>query len=128
MGDVVLIEDKMLPKIRWRLGVVSSLLPSKDGYVRGCKLRVHDGKGGHSYLKRPVNQLCHFEVNSDIKNGEPKIAIEPRPRRKADVNRKVNYQTRCRVIMLVDMVSNQGGECENNIFNYPNFYIYKGMQ
>ena len=64
VGDVVLIEDKKLPRSRWRLGLVTNLLQSKDGYVRGCRLRVSDGKNT-IFLQRPINQLCYFEVKSE---------------------------------------------------------------
>lgn len=66
VGDVVLIEDKRLPRSRWRLGLISHLFVSKDGYVRGCKLKVHDGKNGYIYLQRPINQLCFFEVTHGL--------------------------------------------------------------
>lgn len=64
IGDVVLISDDKIPRCRWRLGKVEELLKSKDGRVRGCKLRVHCDKKKIAYLNRPVNKLCYFEVSS----------------------------------------------------------------
>ena len=64
IGDVVLINDEKLPRNRWRLGKVEELKQSKDGHVRACKLRVHSGNRKVSYLNRPVNKLCYFEVTS----------------------------------------------------------------
>ena len=64
IGDVVLIEDEGLPRTKWRMGKVHELLTSKDGHVRGCKLRVHNENRKISYLNRPINKLCYFEVSS----------------------------------------------------------------
>ena len=64
IGDIVLIEEEGLPRSRWRMGKVQELISSKDGYVRGCKLRVHNQNRKVSYLNRPVNKLCYFEVSS----------------------------------------------------------------
>ena len=74
VGDVVLIEDKNLPRSRWRLGLVTNLIESKDKFIRGCRLRVCKKNGKTSYLNRPVNKLCYFEVHSrgsgDAKHNE----------------------------------------------------------
>ena len=64
IGDIVLIEEELIPRCRWRMGKVEELICSKDGYVRGCKLRVGTGRGKVTYLNRPVNKLCYFEVSS----------------------------------------------------------------
>ena len=66
IGDVVLISDDKIPRNQWRLGRVVELMKSKDGHIRGCKLRVHNENRRESYLNRPVNKLCFFEVTSDI--------------------------------------------------------------
>ena len=63
IGDVVLIEEEGLPRSRWRMGKVHELLTSKDGHVRGCKLCIHNSNQKLSYLNRPVNKLCYFEVS-----------------------------------------------------------------
>ena len=63
VGDVVLIEDEKIPRVKWRLGVIDSLITSKDGYIRGCKLKV-SVRGKSSIIQRPVNQLHYFEVSS----------------------------------------------------------------
>ena len=65
IGDVVLIEDEDLPRSRWRLGKVNELITSKDGYVRGCRLQVYNKNRKFSFLNRPVNKLCFFEVSSN---------------------------------------------------------------
>ena len=65
IGDVVLIEEEGLPRCRWRLGKVHELLRSRDGFVRGVKLRVHNPNRKVSFINRPVNKLCYFEVSSE---------------------------------------------------------------
>ena len=64
VGDVVLIEEEGLPRSRWRMGKVEKLLVSKDGLVRGCRLQVHNANRKLSFLNRPINKLCYFEVSS----------------------------------------------------------------
>ena len=52
-----------MPRVRWRLGIITSLFKSKDDHIRGCRLRVSD-KGRISEIQRPVNHLFYFEVSS----------------------------------------------------------------
>ena len=64
IGDIVLIMEEGLPRCRWRMGKVHELMKSKDGYVRGCRLLVHNVNRKASFLNRPINKLCYFEVSS----------------------------------------------------------------
>ena len=54
VGDVVVIEEDVVPRHRCRLGVVVELLESSDGYVRGAKVKVGKTK---NLIRRPVNRL-----------------------------------------------------------------------
>ena len=56
--------EEGLPRCRWRMGKVHELMKSKDGYVRGCRLLVHNVNRKASFLNRPINKLCYFEVSS----------------------------------------------------------------
>ena len=40
VGDVVVIEEDVVPRHRWRLGVAVELLEGSDGYVRGAKVKA----------------------------------------------------------------------------------------
>ena len=71
VGDVVLVEEKGIPRVKWRLGVVDNLIKSKDDFVRGCKLRIYDGKGKCIILQRPINQICYFEVSANENIRQP---------------------------------------------------------
>ena len=52
------------PPPPWRMGKVEEEIRSKDGRVRAVKLRVHSEGRKISFLNRPVNKLCYFEVSS----------------------------------------------------------------
>ena len=64
IGDIVLITDDKVPRNRWKLGKVEHLFRSKDGLVRACRLKIHCENRKNSYVNRPVNKLCYFEVSS----------------------------------------------------------------
>ena len=59
VGDVAVIEEDVVPRHRWRLGVVVQLLKGSDGYVRGAKVKVGKTK---NIILRPVNRLYPTEV------------------------------------------------------------------
>ena len=59
VGDVVVIEEDVVPRHRWRLGVVVQLLEGSDGYVRGAKVKVGKTK---NIIRRPVNRLYPTEL------------------------------------------------------------------
>ena len=40
VGDAVVIEEDVVPRHRWRLGVVVELLKGSDCYVKGPKVNV----------------------------------------------------------------------------------------
>ena len=63
---MVLLKEDKIPRVKWRLGLITDLLKSRDNLVRGCKLRVSDSQGKIKYLKRPISKLCHFEESSDV--------------------------------------------------------------
>ena len=58
VGDVVVIED-VVPRHRWKLGVVLELLKGSGGYVRGTNVKVGKTK---NVIRRPVNRLYSTEV------------------------------------------------------------------
>ena len=40
VGDVVVIGEDVVPRQRWRLGIVIELIKSNDGLIRGVKMKV----------------------------------------------------------------------------------------
>ena len=61
IGDVVVIGEDVVPRHRWRLGIVVELIKSTDGLVCGTKMKV--GKIGN-VIRRPVNRLYPTEVRA----------------------------------------------------------------
>uniref|UniRef100_A0A5S6Q0M6 Integrase catalytic domain-containing protein n=1 Tax=Trichuris muris TaxID=70415 RepID=A0A5S6Q0M6_TRIMR len=56
IGDVVLIAEENVPRMRWMMGRVIELLPGTDGLVRSVRLRTTKGM-----LTRPVAKLHLLE-------------------------------------------------------------------
>jgi len=52
-GQLVLIEDKNAPPLRWKLGRVSKLFPGQDGVLRVAEVQTTKGT-----LRRAIRQLC----------------------------------------------------------------------
>ena len=74
VGELVLISGENLQRHRWRVAVVEELISSKDGDVRGCKLRTTNNKSKiPTYINRPVNKLCPLAIMSKQSEKEPKI-------------------------------------------------------
>ena len=61
VGDVVVIGEDVVPRHRWRLGVVVELIKINDGFFRGAKVKV--GKT-RNVIRRPVNCLYLIEVDT----------------------------------------------------------------
>ena len=59
MGDVVAIEEDLVPRHRWRLGLVVELLKGSDSYVRSAKVKV--GKT-ENISWCPINRLYPTKV------------------------------------------------------------------
>ncbi len=55
VGTVVLIVDEQLPRALWRVGTISSIIPSSDGRVRTAVVKVKE----HTYT-RPVARLIRL--------------------------------------------------------------------
>ena len=59
IGDVVVIGEDVVPRHRWRLGIVVELNKSNDGLVQGAKVKV--GKT-RNVIRRPVYCLYPTDV------------------------------------------------------------------
>ena len=83
VGDIVVIEEDILPRHRWRLGIVVELLEGSDGYVKGAKVKVFKTK---NIIRRPLNRLYATEVRwSDPRKENLSHA-------KDTINGKINIQ------------------------------------
>ena len=61
VGNLVLVVDKLLPRGRWRMGVVDDVYPGKDGLVRSVKVRTSEG----SYA-RPITKLVLLLAKKEL--------------------------------------------------------------
>ena len=61
VGNVVVIGEDVVPRHRWRLGIVFELIKSNDRLVRNAKVKV--GKTTN-VIRRPVNCLYPTEVRA----------------------------------------------------------------
>lgn len=79
-GDVVVIHDDT-PRTRWKLAVVTELIPGRDGRVRAAHLRTSNGK----ILVRPVEKLYPLEIREkpEEKANEKTDNIPRPPQRRA---------------------------------------------
>ena len=78
LNKVIIIEGTHVPRSSWKIGQVEEFITIKDGFNRGCKLRVI-GKHGHYFIKRPVSKLYPLEIrnseNSVAKNSSENVDV-----------------------------------------------------
>ena len=60
VGDVVLIRGDEKNRAHWKTGIVSELIPGRDGIIRVVRLRA-----GKSHLERAVQHLYPLEITCD---------------------------------------------------------------
>ena len=63
IGDVVVLKDDVTKRQFWKLGVVTELLPGRDGNVRAAVVRISGDR--KSLLRRSINHLIPIEVRDD---------------------------------------------------------------
>ena len=91
VGDVVIIkEDDMLPRGRWKKGIITRLIAGKDGYARGAAIKCIVNNKSTEY-ERPIQKVIPFELvpdsslddntfdDSSSKTFEPNIIIGTHP-------------------------------------------------
>ena len=61
VGDVVVIGENLVPRYRWRLGILVELIKINDGLVRGWKVKVGKTK---NVIRRPINCLYRTETRA----------------------------------------------------------------
>ena len=65
VGDVVLIRGDEKNRAHWKTGIVTELIPGRDGIVRVVRLRA-----GKSHLERAIQHLYPLEITCDsVKSG-----------------------------------------------------------
>ncbi|XP_068250434.1 uncharacterized protein [Palaemon carinicauda] len=56
-GDLVLIKEDNLPRLKWPLGVIVDVFKGRDGLVRSVRLKTKKGE-----MTRPIQRLYNLEV------------------------------------------------------------------
>ena len=66
VGDIVLFEDDLKPRLFWKLGKIIALKKSEDGIVRSVTLKTENGE-----ITRPIVKLYPLEIcyNEDTESG-----------------------------------------------------------
>ena len=83
VGDVVLIHDDIVPRMKWKLGLIVELYKGYDGIVRSAKLKTSSG-----FTNRPISKLYPLEIRScDLEYETPNAEVGKieRPRRVAAI-------------------------------------------
>ena len=82
VGQVVIVHEDLIPRIRWNLAVITKLLYSSDGYVRSAKIRTAKGN-----TDRPITKLYPLEVydHSELEKPLTLDSCSERPKRKAAI-------------------------------------------
>ena len=91
-GDVVLIHDHIRKRNQWKMAVVTTLYPGKDGLVRSVTLRTSSGQE----LNRPIEKLYPMEIQEEEEEIAPKdISTIKRPVRLAAVKAAQRIKEQC---------------------------------
>ena len=95
VGDIILLHDDALPQSFLKLARVQELITGCDGKTRGTVLKVSDGNGKTTTLRRPLQLLYPLELKcqdnyeqraESIEQNtrtENQVARSPKPRRRA---------------------------------------------
>jgi len=65
VGDVVVLKNDSTKRHFWKLAIVQQLLKGHDEVVRAAIIKVVDGEGKSSLLRRSIQHLIPIEVSSD---------------------------------------------------------------
>ena len=91
-GDVVIIRGDEKNRAHWKLGIITTLMPGKDGVVRAIRLRA-----GKTFLERAPEHLCPLELSVErkVNSSSVKKTRTERPRRDAKTiaNIRIKDQT-----------------------------------
>ena len=66
-GEVVLIKGDLRNRGKWNIGIVETIMPSRDGVIRGVRLKTKNG-----YLERAVQHLYPLELRCDDESDDAK--------------------------------------------------------
>ena len=70
IGDIVIIDDPKLKRIKWKIGKIAEVHRSKDDKVRTAIVDIISDTGKRGQLRRPINKLYCIEKTMSIINDE----------------------------------------------------------
>ncbi|KHJ98965.1 integrase core domain protein [Oesophagostomum dentatum] len=62
VGEIVIIEQEMIPRGNWLYGKVTELIKSADGLIRSVKILMPNQK----ILQRPLNKIYPLEIREEV--------------------------------------------------------------
>ena len=69
-GDVVIIkDDDLLPRGKWKKGVITQLIQGKDGKIRGAVIKCFI-KDKYVEYERPIQRLVPFELVPELNSND----------------------------------------------------------
>ena len=93
VGDIVLIKENNIPRMKWRKGKIIKLIHGKDGLVRGVEICIYQRElNKTTTIKRPVQLIVPFEImdqhQNEPKKSPPELDLEnsKKPKRSAARN------------------------------------------
>ena len=64
VGDVAVIHEENVRRVKWKLGRIEKLIEGKDGAIRGAVVRKLTDKGGKcTEIRRPIQKLYPVELS-----------------------------------------------------------------
>ena len=76
VGEIVLIKQDVIRRIRWKKGKIEQLINGADGFVRGAVFRVYQEKSVKTApIKSPLQHLIPLEIH-DVEDTKLKENIE----------------------------------------------------
>lgn len=66
VNDVVIVKEENMAPTKWKMAIITSMHPGKDGHVRVVTIRMANG----TETKRPVVKLCLLPTESDLEEIE----------------------------------------------------------
>ena len=92
IGDVVLVEDSTLPRLKWRLALVETVHQGNDGLVRSVNIKTSTGR-----KSRPISKLYPVELNNPVPPANPSASKDSVSERRVQPRRAAADIARTRI-------------------------------
>ncbi|XP_065079709.1 uncharacterized protein LOC135702581 [Ochlerotatus camptorhynchus] len=72
VGTLVVLKEDNAPPMRWNLGRIAQVFPSKDGHVRVVQVRT-----AHGTYRRAITEVCPLPIERDDRDAHPSSSPSP---------------------------------------------------